>query len=295
MNKFRYHISRTIAKCLPDKLYLSIKFRTRLGYWMDWSKPETFGEKLQWLKIYDRHPEYTQMVDKVAAKVYAADIIGKEYIIPTLDIYNSVDEIDFNKLPNQFVLKCTHDSGGQVICKDKNKLDVENVKKKLRKGLKRTYIIQNREYPYKNVPRRIIAEKYMQNGTDSELTDYKFFCFNGKARYCQVIADRHTDETIDFYDREWKHQPFIGLQPNAHHALTLHHEPDNYEMILNLVDKLAEKIASPFVRIDFYVINCHPYFGEITFFPASGIGVFKPQEWNLKLGEMIKLPQNIKD
>lgn len=293
MNKFRYHISRTIAKCLPDKLYLSIKFRTRLGYWMDWSKPETFGEKLQWLKIYDRHPEYTQMVDKVTAKDYAADIIGKEYIIPTLDIYNSVDEIDFNKLPNQFVLKCTHDSGGQVICKDKNKLDVENVKKKLRKGLKRTYIIQNREYPYKNVPRRIIAEKYMQNGTDSELTDYKFFCFNGKARYCQVIADRHTDETIDFYDREWKHQPFIGLQPNAHHALTLHQAPDNYEIILNLVDKLAEKIASPFVRIDFYVINSHPYFGEITFFPASGIGVFKPQEWNLKLGEMIKLPQNI--
>ena len=154
----RYHISRSIAWLLPDKLYLSIKYRTRFGYWMNWDNPKTFCEKIQWLKIYDRHPEYTKMVDKVAAKEYVASIIGKKYIIPTLAVYDSADEIDFDKLPNRFVLKCTHDSGGIIVCRDKSKLGIEAARKKLRKGLKRTYIIQNREYPYKKVPRKIIAE-----------------------------------------------------------------------------------------------------------------------------------------
>lgn len=147
----RYHISRNIARLLPDKLYFSIKFRTHMGYWMDWEDPQTFNEKIQWLKVYDRHPEYTKMVDKVSAKEYVAGIIGNEYIIPTLAVYNSAAEIDFDKLPNQFVLKCTHDSGGIVVCRDKSKLNLKATREILRKGLKRTYIIQNREYPYKAI------------------------------------------------------------------------------------------------------------------------------------------------
>lgn len=289
--QLRYQISRTIAYLLPDKLYLSIKFRTRMGYWMDWNNPKTFCEKIQWLKVYNKHKEYTEMVDKYAAKEYVSKHIGSEYIIPTIGIFKSVDEINFSTLPNQFVLKCTHDSGGLVVCKDKANLNIKSVKNKLRKGLKRTYVVQNREYPYKNVPRRIIAEQYLQTNSGSDLIDYKFFCFNGKAEYCQVIANRSTDESIDFYDRNWKHQEFIGLLPTAHHAPTAHHMPKNYDKMLEIADKLASDIPAPFVRIDLYNIVGKIYFGEITFFPATGMGVFRPSEWDLRLGELIRLPK----
>lgn len=234
------------------------------------------------------------MVDKCAVKDYVKEMIGEEYIIPTVGVWNKVSEIDFQQLPNQFVLKCTHDSGGVIICKDRSTLDIEKTKRKIKKSLRRDYYLWAREWPYKNVSRRIIAEQYMQNGIDKELTDYKFFCFNGRAEFCQVIANRHTDETIDFYDREWRHQPFIGLcffKSTIHHASCIQHVPQNYDMILKFVDKLAGRIASPFVRIDFYVINGHPFFGEITFFPNGGYGMLKPKEWNWRMGEMIELPK----
>jgi len=289
VKKLRYRISRFVAHCLPDKLYLSIKFYTKMGYWMNWKKPQTFCEKIQWLKIYNRHEEYTEMVDKYAVKKYVAQRIGQEFLIPTLGIFDNIDDIDFSKLPDKFVLKCTHDSGGLIVCRDKNKLNIEATKEKLRKGLERTYIIQNREYPYKQVPRRIIAEEYIQTDSGSDLIDYKFFCFNGRAEYCQVIANRTTDESIDFYNRNWEHQEFIGLLPTAHHAPTEHDMPKNYNKMLNIADKLASEISSPFVRIDLYNVKGKIYFGEITFFPATGIGQFRPAEWDLRLGEMIKL------
>lgn len=287
--KLRYHISRNIARLLPDKLYLSIKFWTRKGYWMDWKHPKTFCEKLQWLKVYDKHPEYTMMVDKLAAKDYVANIIGREYIIPTLAIFDSADDVDFDALPNQFVLKCTHDSGGLVVCRDKSKLNYNEVRKKLRKGLKRTYIIQNREYPYKNVARRIIAEQYLENSASptSPLVDYKFFCFNGEPRYCQVIQDRNTKETIDFFDMEWNHQEFIGLNPRAVHAIVCPRKPQSFETMKQIAKALSQGI--PFSRIDLYDINGKPYFGEITFFPASGMGMFTPNKYDEILGEMIQL------
>lgn len=289
VKKLRYRISRFVAHCLPDKLYLSIKFYTKMGYWMNWKNPQTFCEKIQWLKIYNRHAEYTEMVDKDAVKKYVAQRIGQEFIIPTLGVYDTVDDIDFSKLPNKFVLKCTHDSGGLIVCRDKRTLNIEATKEKLRKGLKRTYIIQNREYPYKQVARRIIAEEYIQTDSGSDLIDYKFFCFNGRAEYCQVIANRTTDESIDFYNRNWEHQEFIGLLPTAHHAPTSHDMPENYNKMLNIADKLASEISSPFVRIDLYNVRGKIYFGEITFFPATGIGKFRPVEWDLRLGKMIKL------
>lgn len=293
IKKIRYFISRRVAYFLPDKLYLSIKFRTRMGYWMDWNNPRTFCEKLQWLKVYDRHKEYTEMVDKYAVKSFVAKRIGQEYIIPTLGIFKSVQEIDFSALPNQFVLKCTHDSGGLVVCHDKTILDFNFVKKKLIRGLKRTYVIQNREYPYKYVPRRIIAEQFIQTDKGSDLTDYKFFCFKGKAEYCQVIANRSTDESIDFFDRDWKHQEFIGLLSTAHHAPIVHDRPKNYDKMLEIADKLASDISAPFVRIDLYNIQGKIYFGEITFFPATGMGKIRPVEWDMILGNMILLPLKV--
>ena len=288
LHQLRYHISRSIARLLPDELYLSIKFRIQMGYWMDWNNPQTFSEKLQWLKVYDRHPEYTKMVDKVTAKEYVAGIIGKEYIIPTLAVYNSAEEIDFNVLPNQFVLKCTHDSGGIVVCKDKSKLDINEVREKLRKGLKRTYIVQNREYPYKNVPRRVIAEQYMEDES-GELRDYKFFCFDGVPKYLFVATDRgrkDTETKFDFFDMDWNHLPFTNGHPN--NPITPE-KPENFELMKELASKLSK--GMPHVRVDLYNIGGKVYFGELTFFHWGGTVPFVPNEWDYKFGENIILPE----
>lgn len=284
----RYHISRAISRILPDKLYLSIKFRSHMGYWMDWDNPQTFSEKLQWLKVYDRHPEYIKLVDKVAVKDYVSNIIGDQYIIPTLAVYDSVEDIDFDSLPNQFVLKCTHDSGGIVICRDKSFFDKNAAIKKLRKGLKRTYVIQNREYPYKNVPRRIIAEKYIKENDGNEIKDYKFFCFNGRAEYCQVISNRSSKMAIDFYDKNWIHQPFHEPKVFSF-SNDIIERPANYSEMSSLAEILSHN--HPFLRVDLYNVNGMIYFGELTFFPTSGLGGFDPQEWDMKLGRLIKLPE----
>lgn len=259
-----------------------------MGYWMNWNNPKTFSEKMQWLKIYDRHPEYTNMVDKLAVKDYVANLIGDKYIIPTLAVYESVEEIDFNALPNQFVLKCTHDSGKIVICRNKVFLDKKAAIKKLKSGLRRTYVTQNREYPYENVHRRIIAEKYLNNDNDEDLTDYKFFCFNGKAAYCQVIRNRSSNKTIDFYDKDWNHQPFHSSKNSSFSEV-----PIKKPLCYNDMWKLAEILSAnrPFLRVDLYNIKDIIYFGELTFFPATGMGGFDPQEWDMKLGQLIKLPE----
>lgn len=289
MGKILKFIRNNTARFIPNKLYLSILFYHRMGYWMNWNNPRTFCEKIQWLKIYYHNDEYTKMADKYEAKKYVASIIGDEYIIPTFAVYNKAEDINFDNLPKQFVLKCTHDSGGVIICKDKSKLNKKIALKKLHKWLNRSFYWQNREWPYKDVKPRIIAEKYMK-GEDYELKDYKFFCFNGKALYCQVIANRSTDETIDFYDRNWIHQPFIGLLATAHNAYKPQNRPKLYHHMLTIADKLSTEIKASFVRIDLYNINGNIYFGEITFFPSSGTGRFKPKEWDTKLGNLITLP-----
>lgn len=273
---------------LSDKMYLRLLFRNNMGYRLNLKNPQTFSEKLQWLKLYDRRPEYTIMVDKVKAKEYVASIIGEEYIIPTLGVWDDPDQIDFDALPDRFVLKCNHNSGlGMYICKDKSMMDVKKVKEGLRKGLKENYFMSNREWPYKDVPRRILAEKYIDPapGTN-DLPDYKFFCFDGKPKYCQVISGRNTTMCIDFFDREWRHQPF--------------HEPYNYPFAdeeppkpkhLEKMWQAATTLAAdkPFSRIDFYQVGGFVYFGEITFFPTSGMGGFNPPEWDYKFGEWINL------
>lgn len=280
---------RYSAPYLSDLLYLKLLFRHKKGYWMDFNHPKTFCEKIQWLKLNNKREDFTTMVDKAEAKKYVASIIGEEYIIPTYEVYHSFEDIDFNVLPDQFILKCTHNSSGGVICEDKKSFDFKKAKEHFNIYLKQEYYIQNREYPYKNVPHRIIAEQFMKNGNDEELKDYKFFCFNGRAEYCQLIANRSTNETIDFFDREWKHQDFIGLNPKADFAKIQEIAPKNYSKMVSIADKIAKKINAPFVRIDLYNINNNIYFGEITFFPLTGLGFFRPEEWDTILGEKIRI------
>lgn len=275
--------------CKSDEKYLKKLFKLKVGKVLDLDNPQTFSEKLQWLKLYNRKPEYTQMVDKVEVKKYVANIIGEEYIIPTLGVYNSVDEIDFEALPNQFVLKTTHGGGGGgvVVCKDKSTLNIADCKRKLQRSMKQNIYWHLREWPYKDITPRIIAEKLLEVAGSEDLPDYKFYCFNGEPRYCQVIRDRNSKETIDFYDMEWNHMPFVGLNPIAENGLTPVARPAHLENMLEICKKIANDI--PFARIDLYLVNETEYFGEITFYPASGMGTFRPQEWNIKLGELIDI------
>lgn len=272
---------------LSDSAYIRFMYFLYTKKKVNLSTPHTFSEKIQWLKLHDCKPLYTVLVDKYAVKQYVADKIGKLHIIPTLGVWKKFEDIDFDKLPNQFVLKCTHDSGGLVVCKDKSELNLAAAQKKIGKSLKRNFFYIGREKPYQNVPPQIIAEKYMEDES-GELKDYKFYCFNGTPLYCQVIRNRSTKETIDFYDMEWNHMPFVGLNPAVGNGLNPVEKPKCLDAIVEACKKLSNGI--PFVRVDFYVIANQFYFGEMTFYPASGFGIFSPDEWNYKLGELIKLP-----
>ncbi len=282
---------------LPDEPYLKLRFRFKMGYWPNLKNPQTFVEKINWLKLHDRNPEYTKMVDKYAVKEYVARKIGMEYVIPTLGVWDKPEEIDFEALPKQFVLKTTHGggSGGVVICKDKSKLDKNKTLSKLRDSMDSDIYRNLREWPYKNVKKQVIAERFMVpsdkvNDSNYDLTDYKFFCFNGEPKYCQVIRNRHTCESIDFYDMEWQHQKFVGLNPVRHNLTNIASNgltpvpcPKNLGQMQKICRKLSKDI--PFVRIDLYVIDDKIYFGEITFYPASGFGCLNPKIWQKKLGE----------
>lgn len=274
-------------KFLTDKQFLSMKFQYIFGKKIDWKNPISFNEKLQWLKVYDRNPKYTILVDKYEVKKYIAKQIGEEYVIPIIGVWDKFENVDFEELPEQFVLKCTHDSGGLVICRDKKSLDYEAVRDKITNSLSNNYYFSGREWPYKNVKPRIIAEQYMAD----DLRDYKLFCFNGTPRMTLVCSERFSGGGLkeDFYDEEWKH---LDVQRPTHgNSVYPIERPKQYELMKKLASKLSEKI--PFSRIDFYEIDDKVYFGEITFYPASGFEGFVPEEWDLKLGEWLKLPEGI--
>lgn len=282
-------IKERILRLVPDTLYIYYMYWRNVGYFPNIKNPTTFSEKIQWLKLHNQHPDLCLMVDKHLVKEYVANIIGSEYIIPTLAVWNNVDEIDLDCLPNQFVLKWNHDSGSIVICKNKEIFDLESAKNILLRGQYKNGYWYGREWPYKNVKPVIIAECFMKEESSiySDLVDYKFFCFNGEPLYCQVIRDRSTKETIDFYDMNWIHQDFVGLNPVACNGLNPVARPQHLECMMDICRKLSNK--NPFVRVDLYEINDKVYFGEITFFPASGFGLFAPEEWNKKLGDLIDL------
>lgn len=272
---------------LPDKLFLEFMYRVKIGQKLHLDDPKTFNEKLQWLKLYNRKPEYIKMVDKYAVREYIAKELGEEYLIPLLGVWDDPDDIDFDSLPDKFVLKCNHNSGtGMCICKDKSSLDIETVKKNLRKGLKQDYYKYNREWPYKDVKRKIIAEQYMEDDEKGELVDYKFMCFNGKVQCSFTCTERFSSSglKVSFFDIDWNRLPFIRQYPQSTVDIK---KPKNYDEMVIMAEKLSKGI--PFVRIDFYEINKKMYFGEITFFPGSGYEKFTPEEWDLKLGEMINL------
>lgn len=270
---------------LPDNLIIKAEFRNRMGYRMDLNHPVTFNEKLQWLKLYDRKEEYTRMVDKYEVKKYVSNIIGEQYIVPTLGLYERFNDIEFEKLPNKFVIKCTHDSGGLVICDDKNTFDLQAARKKINRCLSHNFYYKLREWPYKNVIPRIIIEKNLRD-LDSDLKDYKFFVFNGRVECFKIDFDRFIKHGANYYDRNGKLLKFgeVVCPPNFKKRLNM---PKNLNLMISLAEKLAGNTA--FIRVDFYDVKGKIYFGELTFYPAAGFGRFDPEDWDKKLGDLIKL------
>ncbi len=279
-----YMINLKIFNIIPDERYLKINYKLHMGKKLDLNSPQTFNEKLQWLKLRDRNPLYTNLVDKYEVRKYISKTIGEEYLIPLIGVWDKFEDIDFSKLPNKFVLKCNHDSGGLIICKDKNKLDIEEVKKKINKSLKRNYYYAWREWPYKNVKPRIICEKYMVDESGIELKDYKFFCFNGKPKALFVATDRGIDTRFDFYDMEFNHLPFMQHYKNGVKKIV---KPKGFDKMVKLASKLSKDI--PHVRVDFYDINGKVYFGELTFYHFSGFERFEPKEYDEIFGDWINL------
>lgn len=289
-------VGEVLKKCLrflPDKAYLGLYYFARFKKPCNFRDPKTFSEKMQWLKLYSRKPEYTVMADKHAAKDFVAQRIGSQYIIPTLGVWDRFEDIDFDALPEQFVLKCTHDSGGLVVCRDKSTLDMEHARKVITESLNRDYYLVAREWPYKDIPRRIIAEKLMSDETQKAgLTDYKFYCFNGEPKFLYVSSglEDHATASISFLNLDWSFAPFRRVDYTPFKELPP--KPKNYEKMLEITRTLSKGQA--FLRVDLYEIGGQVYFSELTFTPGGGMIAFHPQQWDETVGSWITLPEKTK-
>lgn len=283
---FVLNISRHFPHLLPDKYIVKALFYTELRQKLNLKDPKTFNEKLQWLKLYDRRPKYTSMVDKYLVKEFVARIIGEEYIIPTLGVWNSFDEIPFDELPERFVLKTTHDSGTVIICKDKNNFDKEAACRIISKSLSENFYFKGREWPYKNVEPRIIAEQYLED-EEGELKDYKIFTFNGKPEIIEIDYDRFKEHHRNLYTTKWEQieaQIIYPSDPSRQFA-----KPEVLDKLLMLSEKLSAGI--PHVRTDFYILGNKIYFGELTFFHECGLSKITPPSFDRYMGDLIELPQ----
>ncbi len=270
-----------------DILYIKLDYFFNMHKKLNLDNPQSFNEKLQWLKIHNKKEYFTQLVDKATVKDFIKDIIGEEYIIPTYGVWNNFEDIPFENLPDKFILKCTHDSGGIVICKNKNKFNKEEAKIKINHCLQKNYYLEHREYPYKNVIPKIIAEKLLESSDVDGLKDYKFMCFHGVCKMIFVCSNRSKENVnVDFFDTKWNHLPFSRHYKNSPYHIE---KPKNLENMISIVEKIANKIETPFVRIDLYEILNKIYFGEVTFFPGAGLEEFEPEEWDYKIGSWINL------
>ena len=290
--------TKGLLSFLSDEKFLKMRYKLCVGRSLDLNDPQTFNEKIQWLKIYNRSPGHVAMVDKILAKEYVAEIIGDEYVIPTLAVWAKAEDIDFDSLPDQFVLKCTHNSGfGTCICRDKAALNIPQAKENLREGLAQDYYRTSREWPYKNVPRRIVGEKFMVETSAADphkaLTDYKVFTFNGEPKLIYVYQSAHTPQGgkpvntyCDVFDLEWNLMP---IQQNFGNDPVTPAKPVHLDEMLELSRTLSSGI--PFLRVDFYEINGKVYVGEMTFYSWAGFEPFHPEEWDDILGSWLKLPQ----
>lgn len=281
-------IQTNLRKGMSDEDYIRLRYRQAFGKEPNLDNPKTFNEKIQWLKLYDRKPIYTLMVDKYLAKDLISQKVGKDYVIPTLGKWNWFEEIDFSQLPEQFVLKCNHDCGSVYVCKDKKTFNYNLVRRKINSALKKNYYWRTREWPYKDVVPCIIAEQYMEDSTTHDLKDYKFFCFDGVVKALFIASDRQEkdkDTKFDFFDADYNHLDFCNGHPNANPTPK---KPQSFDKMKELASVLSKGI--PLLRVDFYEVDGKPYVGELTFSHWNGMVPFTPEEWDYIFGEWITLP-----
>lgn len=270
-----------------DELYLKILFRLYMGKKLNLKTPQTFCEKLQWLKLYNRKLEYTRMVDKITAKEYVASILGEEYIIPTLGVWDSFEEIDFSKLPKQFVLKTNNGGGasGVVVCKDKAILNKKSARKKLEHSMKSNLYDSLREWPYKNIKPKILAEQFMQDDS-GQLRDYKFYCFAGKVKVILIATNRFNSLNFNYYDLSFNPLSIESREVKLSDSVI--NKPKKWEDMIVIAEKLSKGL--PFIRVDLYCVDERVYFSELTFFDASGYDDLSSEYWNNLFGSWIQLP-----
>jgi len=278
---------------LPDSIYLKIRYKQVFGKKLNLKNPQTFNEKIQWLKLHDRRPEYHNMVDKYEVKDLIAKIIGEEYVIKTLGVWDKYDDVDFDSLPEQFVLKCTHDSASITICTDKSNFDKSKHKWKYDDVFMNRdyYHYENKQWVYKGIKPRIIAEELLQDDKYDSLADYKFNCFNGKVKCVYVMVNRFTNFKMCVCDANYSLLPFVNNHKTSECRIEC---PENFELMKKLAEKIARFIDNPYVRVDFYEVKGKVYFGEITFNPDGGMGYFDPEEWNYTLGSWMDLTKGVK-
>lgn len=273
---------------IPDKWYLSCKFKKIFGRPIDWKDPKSFNEKINWLKVHDKNPKYHLLVDKLRVKSIVTELLGEQYVIPNLtEGYKHLSDIDIDALPNQFVLKCNHDAGSVVVCKDKSTFDWTRAEHQLNWCMAYDYYYhENKQWAYKDIDRCIFVEQYMEDDETKELRDYKFFCFNGKVKCFKIDYDRYTNHRANYYDVSCNLLPFYETicPPDTTVKIRI---PSNINEMIELAEKLS--YGMPFIRIDFYDVNGHVYFGEYTFYPDGGFGKIQPEEWDYILGSWMDI------
>lgn len=285
-SKTKRTLYRLADKLIPDGMYTRLKYWHNLKHWPNLTDPKTFNEKLCWLKLHHRDPVMSTMVDKADAKKYVASIIGQEYIIPTYGLWDKAEDIDFNSLPDKFVMKGTHDSGRVIVCSDKSKLDIEYARSEMRASLARDFYAITREWPYKNVPHRIIAEKFLQQ-SDGGLTDYKFYCFDGYVDCVMVCLDRHLGDTkFYFFSKDWQLLRLNRRGLAAPVGFTIP-RPKNLDKMFEIASVLSK--GQPFVRVDLYNVDGRIYFGELTFFPNGGADPNRLPETDRRWGQLVNI------
>lgn len=281
------NIVKWASYLLPEELYLKVYYKRIFKRDLNLNNPETYNEKLQWLKLHDHNPLYTKLVDKYAVREYVSDHVGEKYLIPLFGVWDTFEEIQWEKLPNQFVLKTTHDSGTVIVCHDKSNFNVKAAEKIIKSSLRRNYYLLTKEWPYRDVKPRIIAEKYMHNKSESGLKDYKFFCFNGDPKFCFVASDRDINQTkFDFFDMKFNSLNISQHYPRSAKKIIC---PSSFNEMIEISKKLSKGLIH--VRVDLYEVDRRPYFGELTFYHFSGLAPFDPPEVDKTIGDMLILDE----
>lgn len=284
--KFLYKIKYFVKKLIPTKWYIMIQYKYYYGKKLNLKNPKLLSEKIQWLKLYNKNPEYIHLIDKYEVRKHISNIIGEQHLNPLLGLYNSFEEINFDILPNEFVLKPNHTSGDIFICRDKSKIDLEQLEKQVNKWIKINFYWAHREWPYKNIKPKILCEKFMIDEGIQELMDYKFMCFHGKPKFCVVCLNRNVNVNMDIYDMKWERMPFRWTFPNSRKSIP---QPINFEKMIEISKQLSKNI--PLVRVDLYEVNGQIFFGELTFYPCSGFINFIPQKYDKIFGSWLELPR----